>query len=117
VDRTAARVVSEIRGGSGPQLIQAMTYRLRGHFAHDPAGYRDPAEVDAALEYEPMGRVEAWLRDNGMNDADIAQLQDEVKAEIDGYVADALNAPWPDASLAFTDVQDVGAPHAGEAAL
>ena len=113
VDRTAARVVSEIRGGSGPQLIQAMTYRLRGHFAHDPAGYRNPAEVDAAMQLEPMGRVEAWLRDNGMSDDDISKLQKEVKAAIDSYVEDAINAPWPDASLAFTDVQDVGAPHAG----
>tara|TARA_R110002110_G_scaffold395138_2_gene609595 strand:- start:90837 stop:91838 length:1002 start_codon:yes stop_codon:yes gene_type:complete len=110
VDSITARVVSEIRNGSGPQLIQAMTYRLRGHFAHDPAGYRDPKEVEAALGREPMVRTEAWLLENGVGADEIAALKAEVYAEIAGYVDDAANAPWPDGSLAFTDVQDVGAP-------
>jgi len=110
VDRTAARVIAEIRNGSGPQLIQAMTYRLRGHFAHDDAGYRDPKELEAALEREPMVRTEAWLLENGVSAEEIAALRSEVDGEIAGYVEESLNAPWPDGSLAFTDVQDVGAP-------
>ena len=110
VDSTTARVVAEIRNGGGPQLIQAMTYRLRGHFAHDPADYRDPKEVEAALGREPMVRTEAWLLENGVGVDEIAALKAEVDAEIAGYVEEAVNAPWPDGSLAFTDVQDVGAP-------
>jgi TPP-dependent pyruvate/acetoin dehydrogenase alpha subunit len=110
VDSTTARVVAEIRNGSGPQLIQAMTYRLRGHFAHDPAAYRDPREVEAALGREPMLRTEAWLLENGVGADEIAVLKAEVDSEIAGYVDEATNAPWPDGSLAFTDVQDVGAP-------
>lgn len=110
VDETAARVVSEVRNGGGPRLIQAMTYRLRGHFAHDPADYRDPGEVEAALTREPIGRTEAWLLENGMSVDEIAAMKADVDAEIDGYVEDARQAPWPDGSLAFTDVQDVGSP-------
>mgnify|MGYP001172206122 CR=1 FL=1 len=110
VDSTVARVVAEIRNGSGPQLIQAMTYRLRGHFAHDAAGYRDPAEVEAALGREPIARTEAWLADNGVGADEIAAMKAEVDAEIEGYVAEAMAADWPDGGLAFTDVQDIGAP-------
>lgn len=110
VDSTTARVVAEIRNGGGPQLIQAMTYRLRGHFAHDPAGYRDPGELEAALGREPMARTEAWLLENGVGADEIAALKAEVEGEIAGYVEEATNAAWPDGSLAFTDVQDVGAP-------
>ncbi len=110
VDRTAARVIAEIRTGSGPQLIQAMTYRLRGHFAHDDAGYRDPKELKAALGREPMVRTEAWLLENGVSAEEIAALRADVDGEIAGYVEESMNAPWPDGSLAFTDVQDVGAP-------
>ena len=110
VDATAARAVSEIRNGSGPQLIQAMTYRLRGHFAHDDAGYRDPAEVEEALKHEPIARTEAWLLENGFAGEEIEQMRKQVSDEMAGYVEDAMNAPWPDPSLAFTDVQDVGAP-------
>ena len=110
VDSTVARVVEEIRNGSGPQLIQAMTYRLRGHFAHDPAGYRDPAEVEDALGREPIARTEAWLRENGVGADEIEALKSAVAGEIAGYVDEAMNADWPDGSLAFTDVQDIGAP-------
>ncbi|MBO6783448.1 MAG: thiamine pyrophosphate-dependent dehydrogenase E1 component subunit alpha, partial [Alphaproteobacteria bacterium] len=82
--------------GSGPQLIQAMTYRLRGHFAHDDAGYRDPAEVEEALKHEPIGRIESWLLDNGFSREEIDAMRNEVTDEIAGYVEDAKNAPWPD---------------------
>jgi len=115
VDRTAARIVSEIRNGSGPQLIQAMTYRLRGHFAHDPAGYRPEGEAEAALANEPVGRTETWLLANGLTPEELESIRAEVDAEIAGYVKDAKDAPWPDPSLAFTDVQDVGAPKMPEA--
>ena len=110
VDRTAARLVAEIRAGGGPRLLQAKTFRLRGHFAHDKALYRDPATVEAALEREPMRRTEAWLRANGMTQGEIDALKAEVDAEIAGYVEEAKAAPWPDVATAFTDVQDVGAP-------
>ena len=103
-------MVAEIRTGGGPQLIQAMTYRLRGHFAHDEAGYRDLAEVEAALGREPIARTEAWLLENGMTADEITTLKAEADSEIIGYVEEAMNAPWPDGKLAFSDVQDVGAP-------
>jgi len=110
VDGTAARVISEIRSGSGPQLIQAMTYRLRGHFAHDDAGYRPEGEAEAALKHEPIARTEAWLRENGLDQDELDAMRDAVATEIAGYVEDAKNAPWPDPARAFADVQDVGAP-------
>ena len=110
VDRTVSRAVAEIRAGGGPQLIEAMTYRLRGHFAHDAAGYREPAEVEAALGREPIARTEAWLVENGVTADEINKLRAEIDGKIAAYVDEAMNAPWPDGYLAFTDVQDVGAP-------
>jgi pyruvate dehydrogenase E1 component alpha subunit len=110
VDRTAARLVGEIRGGGGPRLLQAMTYRLRGHFAHDPAKYRDPAEVEAALTREPLRRTAAWLVEHGFSQDELDALAAETTAEIAAYVEEAKAAPWPDIATAFTDVQDVGAP-------
>ncbi|MDH3739563.1 MAG: thiamine pyrophosphate-dependent dehydrogenase E1 component subunit alpha, partial [Alphaproteobacteria bacterium] len=113
VDRTAAKLVDEIRGGGGPRLMQAMTYRLRGHFAHDKALYREPGEAEAALEHEPVRRAEAWLLEQGISEAEIAGAKEEADTRIAQYVADAHAAPWPDLEVAFTDVQDVGAPVVG----
>ncbi|MGE0253011.1 MAG: thiamine pyrophosphate-dependent dehydrogenase E1 component subunit alpha [Alphaproteobacteria bacterium] len=108
VDALAQKVVAEIRGGSGPQLIHAATYRLRGHFAHDKAGYRDPGEVEEAMKHEPLGRTEAWLRANGVPAADIEKTKSDIRETIAKYVEDAKAAPWPDPRFAFEDVQDVG---------
>jgi len=113
VDSTAARVVDEIRAGSGPQLIQAMTYRLKGHYAHDEALYRNPSEVESALKNEPMPRTETWLKDQGVSIEEIDKAKDQAKELIANYVSDAHEAPWPDVSDAFTDVQDVGSPAEG----
>lgn len=113
VDQTAAKLVDEIRGGGGPRLMQAMTYRLRGHFAHDEALYRDPGEAEAALAGEPIRRTEAWLLEQGISEAEIAEAKTEATSRIANYVDDAHNAQWPDPEVAFTDVQDVGAPVEG----
>ncbi len=113
VDRTAAKLISEIRGGGGPRLMQAMTYRLRGHFAHDKALYRAEGEAEAALEHEPVRRAEAWLLEQGISESEITNAKEEAEARIAQYVEDAHNAPWPDLKAAFTDVQDVGAPVPG----
>jgi pyruvate dehydrogenase E1 component alpha subunit len=93
-----------------------MTYRLRGHFAHDDAGYRPAGEAEAALKNEPVARTETWLLENGLKQDELDRMRAEVDAEIAGYVEDAKQAPWPHPSLAFTDVQDVGAPNVPEAA-
>ena len=46
--RAAARLVAEVRGGAGPRLLHAVTYRFKGHVSVDPGAYRDRTEVDAA---------------------------------------------------------------------
>ena len=49
VHEAAGRLVAEVRGGSGPRLLHAITYRVKGHVSVDPAAYRDPQELAAAL--------------------------------------------------------------------
>lgn len=109
VHGAAGRLVAEVRAGQGPRLLHALTYRVKGHVSVDVAAYRDPAELAAALETDPITRARAHLRADGIEEARLVQIErealDEVQAALDG--ADA--APWPDASAAFTDVQTTGA--------
>ena len=44
---------------------------------------------------------------------EIDKAKDQAKELIANYVSDAHEAPWPDVSDAFTDVQDVGSPAEG----
>ncbi|MGI9135108.1 MAG: thiamine pyrophosphate-dependent enzyme, partial [Rhodoferax sp.] len=110
VHEAAARLVREIRAGGGPRLLHAITYRVKGHVSVDPAAYRDPAELQAALLTDPIARARAlYLALDGSQAQTLDQLERAAGDEVDSALAVAGAAPWPDAASAFTDVQSVGA--------
>ena len=110
VDEAAAALVREVRAGSGPRLLHAVTYRVKGHVSVDPAAYRDPAELEAALATDPVARArQRYLALPGADAAVLDAIEREARAEVDAAVAAADAAPWPDAAAAFTDIQDTGA--------
>ena len=57
VRRTAAETVSRARAGEGPTLIEAKTYRHKGHSRVDPGKYRPKEEVDEWLGRDPLPRL------------------------------------------------------------
>ena len=57
VHAAAAALVREVRAGAGPRLLHALTYRVKGHVSVDPAAYRDPEELKAALATDPIARA------------------------------------------------------------
>ncbi|QSI33916.1 thiamine pyrophosphate-dependent dehydrogenase E1 component subunit alpha [Variovorax sp. RKNM96] len=109
VHEAAARLVNEVRGGAGPRLLHALTYRVKGHVSVDLAAYRDPAELAAALETDPIARTRGHLLSAGVNAATLDAIENAARDEVDTALAIADAAPWPDASAAFTDVQTTGA--------
>ena len=110
VHEAAGRLVAEVRGGAGPRLLHAITYRVKGHVSVDPAGYRDAAELAAALQTDPIARARAGYLDlPGASAAALQAVEAEAEAEVQAALAAADAAPWPDAAAAFTDVQTTGA--------
>ncbi|KWT71304.1 MULTISPECIES: thiamine pyrophosphate-dependent dehydrogenase E1 component subunit alpha [unclassified Variovorax] len=109
VHAAAGRLVAEVRSRCGPRLLHALTYRVKGHVSVDPAGYRDPAELAAALETDPIERARVRLLAGGAEAAVLEAIVDEAQAEVEAALAVADAAPWPDAAAAFTDVQSTGA--------
>jgi pyruvate dehydrogenase E1 component alpha subunit len=109
VHATAQRLVAEIRAGSGPRLLHAKTYRFKGHVSVDPAAYRDPAEVAAALKGDPLPAVQAKLVARGVPAARIDAVMAEARAELARSIETAAAAAWPEPEAAYTDIQDVGA--------
>ena len=112
VDGLAGDLVTRARGGEGPFLVLARTYRLKGHTSADPGAYRDAGEVEAHWALDPMARLEAELRGLGIEDARLAAIAEEATAEMAAASAAADAASWPDIAGAYADVQDVGAPEA-----
>ena len=110
VAEAAGRLVAEVRGGAGPRLLHATTYRWYGHLAHDKGLYRDPAVVAAAREDDCIRNAARWLVGQGVDAGEIEAIQAAARQEISTAYEEALAAPWPEPASAFTDVQDAGAP-------
>lgn len=110
VDETVRRLVSEVRGGSGPRFLLCKTYRLTGHTGADPAAYRTKDEVAAAWKGDPIARLRDLLATAGVAAADIGEAERAARAEIDAAYANAKASPFPPLTRAFADVQDVGDP-------
>jgi TPP-dependent pyruvate/acetoin dehydrogenase alpha subunit len=110
VDQAAGELLTRVRAGAGPQFLLARTYRLKGHTASDVGAYRPAAEVEARKADDPLKRAAEMLRLGGIADEKIISIDCEARAVIAAAWSKAMGAPWPAAELAFTDVQDVGAP-------
>lgn len=110
VDVVATRLVASIRAGGGPRFVLARTYRMTGHTGSDPAAYRPAAEVEARRAYDPIRRAAELLALAGIGAAELDQDRAAAVAEMAVAFDDARAAPFPDASEALLDVQDVGSP-------
>jgi TPP-dependent pyruvate/acetoin dehydrogenase alpha subunit len=104
VFETAARAIDKARGGQGPSLIEAMTYRHGGHSRADPGKYRPDDEVKAWLARDPIPRFRSRLVDQGIDDATLDQIDEEVRAGVAEAEAFARAAPEPAEAVLDTQV-------------
>ncbi len=109
VSETARALIADIRQGKGPALLHARTYRFKGHVSVDPAAYRDPKELEAALEHDPLVLAARKLIQLGINVADVDSIMQAAREEVAAAVASADAAAWPDDAAAFTEIQSMGA--------
>ncbi len=98
--------IEHARAGKGPYIIEAMTYRYRGHSMSDPAKYRPKEEVDEMRrDHDPIERVRKILSDSDYLSEDAFKIIDkEIKEIITHSTEVAQNSPEPDASQLYTDV-------------
>ena len=101
VNADAVSALAEIRGGGGPQFLEARTYRFRAHSMYDPERYRDKQEVAEWRERDPIEMSIRRLREAGeLDDALLANIEREVANEIDDAVETGLRSPFePEADL------------------
>lgn len=104
VHAAVSEAAERARTGSGPTFIEGITYRLAGHMAGDLETYRPPEEVERQQTYEPLTVLRRKLRARGVDEDQIAEIDEEVDEKIDEAVAFAENSPWPDTSETYLDV-------------
>jgi pyruvate dehydrogenase E1 component alpha subunit len=109
-----AKQLDEARGGHGPSLIEAVTYRMGAHTtSDDPTRYRTSDEDDHWRGRDPIARMRAFLAGRGVG----GEWFDAVDEEAADYSADirrrTLELVAPAAEVIFDHVYSE--PHAGMA--
>lgn len=105
VREVSTRLYEEIRNGSGPQFLEVITYRFRGHSMGDPERYRSSQEVKTWLENDPIGIYHRYLLEHTI--ASEEELQEQIRLaeeEVNDAVAFAEASPEPPAEELFKHI-------------
>ncbi len=91
--------------GEGPTMIEAKTYRFRGHYEGDPQVYRRPGELEAWKARDPVSTFRARLLAASIFAADgLAEIEASVQSQLDEAVAYAAASPFPAVEEALAGV-------------
>jgi pyruvate dehydrogenase E1 component alpha subunit len=103
--RVAAEAVARARSGGGPTLIEAKTYRHRGHYEGDMGAYRPPEEVAEWLARDPILTFGASLvGGRTVDQSELDTIAATVEQTLDAAAAFAEASPHPAAEEALEDV-------------
>jgi TPP-dependent pyruvate/acetoin dehydrogenase alpha subunit len=84
------------RAGDGPTLIEALTYRHKGHSRTDPAKYRPAGELERWLEHDPIRLLSSALQRQDVEQALIDALREAAETAVAQAVERAKAWPDPD---------------------
>lgn len=92
----ARRGIEHARSGRGPALIEFKTFRRRGHGEHDDMAYVAKELRDFWEERDPVSMYRRWLTGRaGIEQATIAQIEEDCARRIDSAVEYAEALPFP----------------------
>ena len=110
--RAAARLAREDRQ---PTLIEAVSYRFRGHSVVDPDRYRDREEVERGRSHDPIAMFAQRLQDAGLlDDSALADIEEQTQQELAAAVKFAEESSYPPVEGLFDFVYAPNAAPAGE---
>lgn len=99
--------VQRARGGEGPTLIEAKTYRFAEHCTglHIPIPYRTTEEVQSyQTQRDPLALYRTAMLENGISTAQITAVEEEVAMAVREAVTFARQSPWPDLNTLYDDM-------------
>lgn len=92
----AAKIaVDRARNGDGPTLIEAMCYRMMGHFFGADFSYMPPQHLAEMQAEDPLPKLRKVMLDHQFTEAELDAVVVGIDQEIDAAVANALAADLP----------------------
>jgi pyruvate dehydrogenase E1 component alpha subunit len=105
VREAAEEAVAHARA-EGPIVLEALTYRYRGHSMSDPAKYRSRQEVqEVRTERDPIDRLRKTMLDEGLaGEETFKAIDKEIRAVVNEAASFAQDSPEPGPEELYTDV-------------
>jgi TPP-dependent pyruvate/acetoin dehydrogenase alpha subunit len=95
VHEAVGAAVARARAGEGPTLVEALTYRHKGHSRTDPGTYRPPEEVEHWLARDPIPALERLLSERGVSSDRIDEIRQAATTTVEEHLRRALDWPAP----------------------
>jgi TPP-dependent pyruvate/acetoin dehydrogenase alpha subunit len=90
------KVVNEVRNGKGPVLVEALTYRFRGHYEGDAVVYRTSNELEEWKKKDPIPKLAAKLEKEGIaTKQELESIEKQLIDELEAAVEFARKSPYP----------------------
>ncbi|HXC46432.1 MAG TPA: pyruvate dehydrogenase (acetyl-transferring) E1 component subunit alpha [Solirubrobacteraceae bacterium] len=103
--RVVSEALARVREERRPLLIEAVTYRFRGHSMADPEDYRTKEEVAQWRERDPIPAFSSLLeREGALTTEQREQIERDAMRQVDAAVEFAERSPFPDPDMLYEDV-------------
>jgi pyruvate dehydrogenase E1 component alpha subunit len=105
VREAVAGAAVRARAGEGPSIVEAVTYRYKGHSKSDQNRYRTREEIQEWRERDPIRQfAEQCVQRGWLDGAQADRIRDAVTAEIEDALDEALKGPEPSLDRIEEDV-------------
>ena len=105
VREVMSEALERARKEKRPTLVEAETYRYRGHSMSDPGKYRTKEEIEDMMAHDPVLLFAKHLTEKlKVPEADLEAMDKDVIAQVDDSVQYAEDSPWPSPETLFEDV-------------
>jgi pyruvate dehydrogenase E1 component alpha subunit len=105
VHAVVSEALEKARSEREPQLIEAITYRYRGHSMADPEEYRTKEEVQEWAKRDPIASFSKRVQDEDvLNEEQVGKLDRDALDTVDEAVKFADKSPFPDLDSLYDDI-------------
>ena len=106
VYEVASKAIKKARGGGGPSLVNALTYRILGHYVGDSGTlYRDKKDVEEAKKRDPVANFRAELIEmKALTEKQLKSIENEVTAVMEEAVTYGKESPEPPDEDLWADI-------------
>jgi pyruvate dehydrogenase E1 component alpha subunit len=109
VHAVVSEAIEKARGDRQPQLVEAVTYRYRGHSMADPEEYRTKEEVEEWRRRDPIAAFAGRLaHEDVLGEEDVERIDKEAIETVDEAVRFADSSPFPELDSLYDDIYDLG---------